>query len=296
METEYHFGFDPVTEEHKVICLWQDYDRSNILCDVLTLGQNIWRRIDDQVPSYHGFIYGKSSVYSSGCIYWSNVYGKVPSLWRDVDVDEVLVVFDVGREKFRVISVPNLINDQPRDTAIVDKGSVFDLLEVDGGVAILRSPISYIVKLWIFDDDHGDSNKSNTNTATSSNKNWTEVAITLPFSPGETLGLHFHTIPGTCQIILGTYEISKFDGYCRHQVSSMLLYIYDWKEKSSKRVKIDGIPSSTRYLHSACITGLSASIGSSVLYAPVALFTTFVESLWSARKQGVPCNAKPLNQ
>ncbi|XP_026385088.1 putative F-box protein At1g46984 [Papaver somniferum] len=159
MKRKYNFGFDPVTKEHKVICLWTQHDDdSNVFCEVLTVGQTIWRRIHEQVP-YYDFM-DSQSVYSSGCIYWSNVYLEEKE--EILDVDEVLVVFDVGREKF--------------------SGFVLDLLEVDGRVAILRVMSSYIVKLCIFDDDHGYSNKNSTNTTTSSNKNWTEVTITLPFS------------------------------------------------------------------------------------------------------------------
>ncbi|KAI3838931.1 hypothetical protein MKW92_001820 [Papaver armeniacum] len=291
MKREYNFGFDPVTKEHKVICLWTQQDNdSNVFCEVLTVGQTIWRRIHEQVP-YYDFM-DRQSVYSSGCIYWSNVYledkEEIP------DVDEVLVVFDVGREKFRVISVPSFVSDRP--TANVDNGFVLDLLEVDGRVTILRMMSSY-VKLCIFDDDHGDSNKNNTNTTTSSsNKNWTEVIITLPFSYSDNTNLYFHTIPGTDQIILETYEISKFVNSHSRKISLILLFIYDWKKKTFRRINIDGIPSSTCYRVFAHDTGLFRSIDPSFLFqhsANVTLFTTFVESLWPVRKQPVPCDAKP---
>ncbi|XP_026460433.1 putative F-box protein At3g10240 [Papaver somniferum] len=53
----YGFGFDPATNQYKVICIWEmaeEEDSSTIfgplVCEVLTLGDNSWRRIDE-VPS-----------------------------------------------------------------------------------------------------------------------------------------------------------------------------------------------------------------------------------------------------
>ncbi|XP_026424870.1 uncharacterized protein LOC113321206 [Papaver somniferum] len=64
----YFFGFDPATKQHKVVCAWclhgQATGFSGIdseddkfhwtgICEVLTVGENTWRNIDEKVPFTH---------------------------------------------------------------------------------------------------------------------------------------------------------------------------------------------------------------------------------------------------
>ncbi|KAI3959408.1 hypothetical protein MKW98_018998 [Papaver atlanticum] len=77
----YGFGFDSKTKEHKVVCVWHSDDTSGYetgaidVCEVLTVGQNTWRMIDD-VPPYKA--YGES-VYVNGVVYWLSTYNYAHS-------------------------------------------------------------------------------------------------------------------------------------------------------------------------------------------------------------------------
>ncbi|OVA03735.1 F-box domain [Macleaya cordata] len=111
------FGFDPTTKEHKVICIWEvlqseaplnnpEEVRVDQFCEVLTVGENTWRRIDEVPP----FKLYRDSVYVNGSIYWRNNRGNITIAYPKQA--EVIVAFDVGSEKFRVIPIPNFILDQ----------------------------------------------------------------------------------------------------------------------------------------------------------------------------------------
>ncbi|XP_026419402.1 putative F-box protein At4g38870 [Papaver somniferum] len=93
----YGFGFDSNTKEHKVVCLWQSTGvgykiGANDVCEVLTIGQNTWRKIDD-IPPYkaHGEL-----VYVNGAVYWLSTYNYF-DVSTCVDAKSI-VAFDVGRE------------------------------------------------------------------------------------------------------------------------------------------------------------------------------------------------------
>lgn len=71
-------GYDPATKEHKVVGIWS-FDRpKKVVCEVLTVGDNEWRKIDE-VPlftlDYWAF---SSSVYVNGSIY----YIPLKCLWH----------------------------------------------------------------------------------------------------------------------------------------------------------------------------------------------------------------------
>ncbi|KAI3927175.1 hypothetical protein MKW92_049038, partial [Papaver armeniacum] len=99
----------------------------------------------------------------------------------------------------------------------------------------------YTAKLWVFDDDvHGNNNENNTSTSiSSSNQNWTEVPIELPYSWSGDLDFHFHSVLGTDQIIIESYEKSKF----------FELHCYNWITMSCKKIDTSGFkyyPSKSR--------------------------------------------------
>ncbi|KAI3995432.1 hypothetical protein MKX01_006654 [Papaver californicum] len=79
-----------------------------IVCEVLTVGDNAWRSIDEIPPCYSDILF--TSVYVNGSIYYCT--GRFMS-GRWGNDDPVLVAFDVGSEKFRTILIPNLILNSP---------------------------------------------------------------------------------------------------------------------------------------------------------------------------------------
>ncbi|KAI3943248.1 hypothetical protein MKW92_024912 [Papaver armeniacum] len=98
----YGFGFDPLTNNYKVLCIWEISSRSAFnreitrICEVLTVGgENQWRKIDEVPPVR---LYGPpDGVYANGSIYWRNAGAS----FCNPPADELIVAFDVGTEKFR---------------------------------------------------------------------------------------------------------------------------------------------------------------------------------------------------
>ncbi|XP_026408423.1 uncharacterized protein LOC113303594 [Papaver somniferum] len=158
-------GFNPATKEHKVICIWDISHscpyRSEMICEVLTVGDNKWRKIAEVPPVY---VLGVASVHVNGSIYYNTL-----TVREDKVLPTSIVAFDVGTEKFRTIGVPDFIVSQPRETDNVF-GRAVDLLEVSGHMALLSRMNGYTVKLWLFND--------------TGNQNWTEVIIKLPYCWG----------------------------------------------------------------------------------------------------------------
>ncbi|KAI3859769.1 hypothetical protein MKW92_023260 [Papaver armeniacum] len=94
-------GYDPVAKEHKVISVWNYTATKNLVCEVLTIGRNFWRRIDAVVPHlsgkchYDGIV---ESVHVNGFICWLqfeyHYFG-----------DPCIIQFDVASEKFKQINI-----------------------------------------------------------------------------------------------------------------------------------------------------------------------------------------------
>ncbi|KAI3937873.1 hypothetical protein MKW92_035943 [Papaver armeniacum] len=100
----YGFGFDPLTKKYKVLRDWEicrpgfEYakGRRDHICEVFTVGENRWRKIDEVPPAR---LHGGAGVYANGSVYWRNA-GANGFATPD---NEVIVAFDVGTEKFRVV-------------------------------------------------------------------------------------------------------------------------------------------------------------------------------------------------
>ncbi|KAI3991029.1 hypothetical protein MKX01_029253 [Papaver californicum] len=195
------FGFDPTTREHKVVCInvisrittsvndpaVVSYVKE-FVCEVLTVGENKWRKIDE-VPS-HTF---RMSAYVNGYIYW---IGNIKSAFTKA---EVILGFDVGSEKFnRVIKIPNFMLD------LWNIGSTRlskELVEVDGHLAIIDIEEDSWINLWIYNDDE-DTCNSNVNAC---DGNWIKEAIPMPCAWDGKGYLAFEHIPGTDLIILKSF-------------------------------------------------------------------------------------------
>ncbi|KAI3983917.1 hypothetical protein MKX01_011625 [Papaver californicum] len=217
------FGYSPRTKEHKILCIstikkkgvarglnegrvfcigkHEDgkesalfdhaYDVEEVgadeeqVCEVLTVGENTWRRID-AVPPYSlvSKVYvgdlaqyneESKSVYVRGKIYWRFRYTRKGG---------VLMVFDVRTEKFKVISIPEYVTKVP-----CKYPQTVELLEVDGHIAVLKFTHDCPISLWILDQDDGSDE-------------WSYEEVLTPCNWNGNLDLCIEAISGTNYIIL----------------------------------------------------------------------------------------------
>ncbi|KAI3925164.1 hypothetical protein MKW98_009814 [Papaver atlanticum] len=240
----YCFGFDPATKQHKVICMRKVRELKTDICEVLTVGDNTWRRIDDKVPLFTSDVYQVSSVYSNGFIYWGD---------RSYGIPRYLNAFDVGCEKFEVIKVPKEITEQckyPKGGYCVP---LHRLLEVGGHIALLQRWTDKVVKLWICEDD---------DTCNGSYSKWNGVNMDLPFQwwgfGKNSRSAYFHGVAREDRIIIESYPSNS----ARLYMKNVSLYSYDWKKNTSTKAK----------------TGVVSE------FAYVSFLTSFTESLYPVLK------------
>ncbi|XP_026378639.1 F-box protein At1g30790-like [Papaver somniferum] len=156
----YELGFDPATKKHKVICALGIHDPKRSLCEVLTVGDYEWRRIEN-TPIELGLEYHrrKHTVYLNGFIYYcTSTFLEAEEVGNDK-----IVAFDVGAEKFRVITVPEYILNQPRYFHWNGKSSN-RLIVLKGCLELLIKMNDSTAKLWVFDDVHGSNKDKNIST------------------------------------------------------------------------------------------------------------------------------------
>ncbi|KAI3938529.1 hypothetical protein MKX01_030822 [Papaver californicum] len=119
-------------------------DRAFAYCSSFYIGENEWKTIDELSPVKP---FGKA-VYTNGSIYWRNCGDK---LCKPPDV-EVILAFNVGTEKFRVIPIPDIIVSSHRNPEVCRRAEY--LLEVDGHIAVIDKLDKNVVMLWRSDDDY----------------------------------------------------------------------------------------------------------------------------------------------
>ncbi|XP_026412768.1 putative F-box protein At1g32420 [Papaver somniferum] len=253
MSSRCNLGFDPATKEHKVICMWTV--RGGPVCEVLTLGDRTWRIIDDVLPAYNytnSYTYG-DSIYVNGFIYYEPQMIKFS--FED-DKPIVIVAFDVGKEKFRAIEIPDFILDQISDS---NRLSTVQLLEIDRHPALSSGTSRDIFKIWLFDDEY--SNGCRTNT-------WTAVTVELPVNlvypdgnkvQSDRFSVRFHSVTGTGFIILYLYcWYRMWLGFeFAPQVST---YSYNLRTKIFTEIKIKGLPSGPHLKFVPCISTFTESL------------------------------------
>ncbi|KAI3869194.1 hypothetical protein MKW92_022486 [Papaver armeniacum] len=214
------------------------------ICEVLTVGDNTWRRIDDKVPLFTSDVYQVSSVYSNGFIYWGD---------RSYGIPRYLNAFDVGCEKFKVIEVPKEITEQCRYPKGGYCAPLHSLLEVGGHIALLQRWTGKVVKLWICEDD---------DTCNGSFSKWNEVNMDLPFQwwgfVKNSRSAYFHGVAREDRIIIESYPSNSV----RLDMKNVSLYSYDWKKNTSTKAE----------------TGVVSE------FAYVSLRTSFTESLYPVLK------------
>ncbi|KAI3973020.1 hypothetical protein MKX01_019678 [Papaver californicum] len=162
---------------------YKDEEIEDQVCEVLIVGEKTRRRIDE-VPPYNLF----------------------------TPKGEMIVGFDFGSEKFRVIRIPDFVID-PR---VYKFSQTVELMEVDGHIAVLKWISEYHMVLWVVNED-GDRIK------------WIEEKLDLPFMWNAKPDLSIEALPGTNLIILKPQYECEPDGF----------YYYD---RSTKRYTLSGIP------------------------------------------------------
>ncbi|KAI3844069.1 hypothetical protein MKW92_043898 [Papaver armeniacum] len=240
-------------DKHKVFCFWTLSRTQSFLgrhsgyqtyaaWEALTVGRDTkWRRIhvvpsdnqmklDEVVPPWDK---GSWHVHINGTIYWLwypmnhislcqqyvVVHGHIPD-------PKVIVAFDVGSEKFRVIPIPSFILDEPREERF---SSPIAILELNGRVALSYRLSPYILKLWVLDDGVGRKLEN----CHGNGKNWTAEIIKLPFRCDPVI--KFHAVVGTDQIVFEFYDDAQ------RNLKFVSLYSYDRKKKTFKKIEIDGV-------------------------------------------------------
>ncbi|KAI3885612.1 hypothetical protein MKX03_009310 [Papaver bracteatum] len=156
-------GFSPTSNRHKVICISsgmnnksaapeycplaghpdQQVGAEDQIVEILTVGENIWRKIDE-VPPYNvgsESVYVERPYYVNGSMYWRFRYTR--------NGGEIVMGFDFETEKFRVIPIPeaaafeNFKRKQP-----------IQLTEVDDCLAVVDHQITpQFTSLWILKED-----------------------------------------------------------------------------------------------------------------------------------------------
>ncbi|KAI3921326.1 hypothetical protein MKW92_026628, partial [Papaver armeniacum] len=217
-------GYDPSSKKHKVVGIWKSMQPCYVVCEVLTVGEDNWRKIDD-LPPYDIAYYG-SEVYLNGSIYYLTQMLSIWGSYCNNEEPKFIVAFNVASEKFTSIRVPNISFGMPSDDLDFIYYSV-QLLDLNGqlGLFAVASGSDYAPKLWLFNNDG--KNKKNKTSA------WTEVLIEIPLTFDK--GLYpVHPIPGTNHILLTPNS----------DIPSALCYSYNWITKNTNQIEMEGLPSS----------------------------------------------------
>ncbi|XP_026443924.1 putative F-box protein At1g32420 [Papaver somniferum] len=249
----YFFGFDSTINKYKVVCVWRVQDCQ--ACEVFTLNSSItWKKIDQVIPPC---CFHEKYVFANNSIYWRSSVKDLRSLRFfveqlskiDTSNDEVLVAFDLGSEKFRVIHVPNFV--PPRNSHLdlsCPDGRTFKfhpvLLEVDGRVVISNRLDYDIIELYVMDDEC--VNKVNANMM-----NWSKESIEVPIVLNYAW-IVVYSLPGSDYILLVCYN-------CHAKIRSPSLYFYNRKKKTFKMIIFDEWGSNFHhpYMYSTFVESLS---------------------------------------
>ncbi|RZC45172.1 hypothetical protein C5167_038113 [Papaver somniferum] len=126
------FGFDPQSDEHKVVCVsnstefsWREKISNrpkDQVVDVFTIGKNSWRRIDAIPPI--AISCEEDPFYVDGCLYW-----RFRQEYEDGELEHIMR-FDIVTEKFTVIPIPDFVIDPDRYKFTQTVG----LTEIDGRI------------------------------------------------------------------------------------------------------------------------------------------------------------------
>lgn len=204
------FGFDPITNAHKVLDTWVTCQDEDMIMEqrVFTVGSgsNKWRRIADG-PPYFPFNEG---VCINGQIY----FRAFPSM--EAKENPVMVAFDVNREVFRFIQM----QDDP-----ISNSEQTVLMEHDGNLAIVdhqgvtngeRNVI--LMRVLVNEEDN----------------KWIKKRVEIPVEFSEINDRKRFKFAGTT--FSGEMMFTE-----RSLVKPFYVVFYDIKKKEAKKVEICGL-------------------------------------------------------
>ncbi|KAI3877117.1 hypothetical protein MKX03_027643, partial [Papaver bracteatum] len=193
----YGFGFDPLTKTYKLVYVleipkayFSTSSKVQHICQVLTVGGrgNQWRNIDEVPPVQ---LFESAGVYANGSIYWRNA-GADSITPPD---EELIVAFDIGTERFRVIEIPDFIVGPPeilledslkRDekftiTPVARKRLYFLLPSKKRRISVFiqfKGQMRWVIKTLIRDDTRSPRGSLSLNIYNRTNKSFRMIDIT----------------------------------------------------------------------------------------------------------------------
>lgn len=204
------FGFDPVSNSHKVLDTWITCHGNEMIMEhrVFTVGchSNKWRRIADG-PPYFPF---NERVCINGQIYFRAFPSMIAS------EKPVMVAFDVNREEFRFI--------QMRDDTVSNSEDAV-LMEHDGHLAIvehqgLRNGEDNVMLMWVLIDEEDEK--------------WVKKRVEIPAMYSEINDHRRFKFAGTTfssEMIFAERRLGK----------PFYVVLYDIKKNEGRKVEICGL-------------------------------------------------------
>ncbi|KAK8630317.1 hypothetical protein V6N13_079115 [Hibiscus sabdariffa] len=138
----YGFGHDPISDDYKLVRMVQlsgkDDDSFGSEVKVYSLRTNSWRRIKD-FPFYlykraDGYLQGESGVLANNALHW--VVSKKPKS----DTRSFVVAFDIGTEEYRVVELPDCL----------DQGFRMNVKSLDGSLCLIANYCEvHVVDIWM---------------------------------------------------------------------------------------------------------------------------------------------------
>ncbi|XP_043721153.1 F-box protein CPR1-like [Telopea speciosissima] len=144
--TAYGFGYDPTTDDYKVIRVLQFYPHDGLFNDskyivsevkVYSLSTNSWRRIED-IPFLS--IEHRLGVFTNSAFHWV-VYRKTGVMGSNT-APNVIVSIDVKDDVYREVPLPDFVDDKFHMTIGV----------LGGQLSILCNFSKVCVELWVMKD------------------------------------------------------------------------------------------------------------------------------------------------
>ncbi|KAF5474930.1 hypothetical protein F2P56_006782 [Juglans regia] len=213
--TFYGFGRDPINDDYKVVRMVQFVSRDgddgffSTELKVYSLKTNSWRGIKD-FPYYLRFMFQLGyllfyrrgyGVFAGGALHWV----LPPGFGWDCQI----VAFDLGVEEFRIVPLPDH----------VDQGFEMDLAVLEGCLCLLFNYDNDYVDVWVM-KEYG------------LKESWTKLFNVSQSTLNRAFG---HVMP---------LAYSKSREKVLLEVDRDKLFWYDFRRRRAKRVRIEGAPNS----------------------------------------------------
>lgn len=107
LENNFGFGYDPSTDDYKIVILRQGYDWDTLF-EIYSLNTNIWERGKVRWNFFCGRTREETGTFVNGALYWRlyglHCFGGAPAVLR----------FDLIRSNFSVIQLPYDVTEKPQ--------------------------------------------------------------------------------------------------------------------------------------------------------------------------------------